>query len=194
MSDSPFGIHHDERTAVFIDGPNLYSAAKAVSFDIDYKKLLTHFKDQSRFIRAYYYTTVIPKSEESDDYSPLRPLIDYLQYNGYSMVTKPMKEFVDEATGLRRQKASMSIEITVDMVLLADHLDHIVLFSGDGDFRRPIEVIQAKGTRVTVVSSMKNGQSVVSDDLRRQADCFIELAELRDVIERHDQRRSISRA
>jgi uncharacterized LabA/DUF88 family protein len=128
---SPLGIRVDERTAVFIDGPNLYAAAKQNQVEMDYKKMLTHFEDESRFVRASYYTAV---TEDSEDYSPIRPLIDWLGYNGYNMVTKPMKEFSDES-GRRRHKGSMAVELAVDVMNLSDKLDHVVLFSGDGEGR-----------------------------------------------------------
>ncbi len=176
---NPLGIHADQRVAVFIDGPNLYAAAKQAGYEIDYKKLLSHFEDETNFVRAYYYTAV---SEDAEEFSPVKPLIDWLGYNGYAMVTKPMKEFTDE-TGRRRQKGKMDIELAVDMLELAPRLDHIILFSGDGDFRRVIEAVQAKGCRVTVVSALKN---FVSDELRRQADRFVDLGneELKQIVGR----------
>jgi len=145
------GIYPDERLALFIDGANFYAAARALDYDIDYKKLLTHFTSQGRLIRTLYYTALL----EDQDYSPLRPLIDWLDYNGYTMITKPAKSFTD-AAGNRRIKGNMDIEIAVDVLELAPHLDHIILFSGDGDFRALVEAVQRQGKRVTVVSTMKS--------------------------------------
>jgi uncharacterized LabA/DUF88 family protein len=172
-------FHLNERIALFIDGSNLYATAKSIDFDIDYKRLLEFFKEQSNFIRAYYYTALI----DDQEYSPIRPLVDWLDYNGYTMVTKPAKEFTDSA-GRRKIKGNMDIEIAIDMMELADKLDHMVLFSGDGDFRRVVEAAQAKGARVSVISTVKSNPSMCADELRRQADQFIDIVELKDQIGR----------
>jgi len=181
-------FHADERYALFIDGANLYSSAKALNFDIDYKRLLELFRSQGRLVRALYYTALI----EDQDYSPIRPLIDWLDYNGYSMVTKPTKEFTD-ASGRRKIKGNMDIDLTVDVMEMIESLDHIVLFSGDGDFRPLIEAVQRRGRRDTVVSTMATRPPMVADELRRQADQFVDLADLEEEIGRtgggRDQRR-----
>jgi len=172
-------IYPDERFALFIDGANLYAAARALDFDIDYKKLLEHFTSQGRLIRTLYYTALL----EDQDYSPLRPLIDWLDYNGYTMITKPAKSFTD-AAGNRRIKGNMDIELAVDVLELSPHLDHIILFSGDGDFRALVEAVQRQGKRVTVVSTMKSKPPMIADELRRQADVFIELKSILSVVGR----------
>ena len=172
-------FYPNERLALFIDGANLYATAKALSFDIDYKRLLALFQKKGRLIRALYYTALI----EEHDYSPIRPLIDWLDYNGYSIVTKPAKEFTD-ASGRRKIKGNMDIELAVDVMEMIEHLDHVVLFSGDGDFRSLLEVVQRRGTRVTVVSTMATKPPMVADELRRQADQFIDLVDLEDEIGR----------
>ncbi len=172
-------FYSEERLAVFIDGANLYSTAKALGFDIDYRRLLSLFAAKGRLIRAFYYTALM----EDQEYSPLRPLVDWLDYNGFTMVTKPAKEYTDQ-TGRKRIKGNMDIELTIDMLELAPQLDHIVLMSGDGDFRRLVDAVQRQGVRVSVVSSVKTQPPLISDDLRRQADNFIDLADLRPVIAR----------
>ncbi len=172
-------FHPEERIALFIDGANLYATARALGFDIDYKRLLELFSGQSKLIRAFYYTALI----EDQDYSPIRPLVDWLDYNGYTMVTKPTKEFTD-STGRRKLKGNMDIELAIDVLEMADHLNHIVLFSGDGDFRRLVEAVQRKGVRITVVSTVRSQPSMVADELRRQADTFVDLYDLREQIER----------
>ncbi len=177
-------FYPQERLALFIDGANLYAAARSLGFDIDYKRLLNLFQTKGRLIRAFYYTALI----EEQEYSPIRPLIDWLDYNGYTMVTKPLKEFTD-ATGRRKVKGNMDIELAIDMMEMADRLDHIVLFSGDGDFRRLIEAVQRKGVRVTVVSTIRSQPPMVADDLRRQADAFVELQELMPHIQRNPAER-----
>ena len=168
-----------ERIGLFIDGANLYAAARSLGFDIDYKRLREEFEGKARFIRALYYTALI----EDQEYSPIRPLVDWLDYNGYTLVTKPTKEFTD-SMGRRKVKGDMDIEIAVDMMELADVLDHIVLFSGDGDFRRVIEAVQRKGVLVTVVSTIRSQPPMIADELRRQADNFIELQDIEPVIAR----------
>jgi uncharacterized LabA/DUF88 family protein len=162
-----------ERVALFIDGANLYSASRNLGFDVDYRNLLDFFRKQTHIIRAYYYSAVL----ETDEYSPLKPLTDWLAYNGYTLVTKPAKEFTD-SSGRRRVKGSMDIEVAVDMLELAPRLDHAILFSGDSDFRRLVEAVQRKGVKVSVVSSIRTSPPMVADELRRQADHFVELAEI----------------
>ena len=70
------------------------------------------------------------------------------------------------------------------MLEIADRADHVVLFSGDGDFRRLVESVQRKGVRVTVVSTVKSQPPMASDDLRRQADSFVDLSDLSNIIGR----------
>lgn len=178
-----------ERIALFIDGANLYATAKSLGFDIDYKRLLKEFQGRGRLIRAFYYTALV----EDQEYSSIRPLIDWLDYNGYAVVTKPAKEFVD-SLGRRKIKGNMDIELAVNAMEMADHLDHIVLFSGDGDFRSLVEAVQRKGVRVSVVSTITTQPPMVADELRRQADEFVDLVQLvnkigRDAGERPDRSR-----
>ena len=172
-------VYPGERFALFIDGANLYATSKALGFDIDYKRLLTYFKNKGGLVRALYYTAI----SEDQDYSSIRPLIDWLDYNGYTMVTKPTKEYTD-AAGRRKIKGNMDIELAIDALQLAEHLEHIILFSGDGDFRSVVEAIQKKGRRVTVISTLKTHPPMVADELRRQADEFIEIADIIDLIGR----------
>ncbi|MBB4313879.1 LabA-like NYN domain-containing protein [Roseospira marina] len=172
-------FYPQERIGLFIDGSNLYAAARGLGFDIDYKRLLELFAAKGRLIRAFYYTALV----EDQEYSPIRPLVDWLDYNGYTMVTKPAKEFTD-AMGRLKRKGNMDIELAIDVMEMAPHLDHIVLFSGDGDFRRLVEAVQRKGLRVTVVSTVKSQPPMVADELRRQADNFQELLDLEASISR----------
>ncbi|AWK89024.1 NYN domain-containing protein [Azospirillum thermophilum] len=158
---------------MFIDGANLYAAARALGFDIDYKRLRDGFAAEGRLVRSFYYTALV----EDQEYSPIRPLVDWLDYNGYTMVTKPTKEFTD-ASGRRKIKGNMDIELAIDVMEMAEHVDHILLFSGDGDFRRLVEAVQRKGVRVSVISTVRSQPPMVADELRRQADNFIELQDL----------------
>lgn len=168
-----------DKLALFIDGANLYASAKGLGFDIDYKKLLEEFRTRGILIRAYYYTALV----EDQEYSPIRPLVDWLDYNGYTLVTKSAREYTD-SQGRKRWRGDMDVEIACDMLEIAQNADHIVLFSGDGDFRRLIEAVQRKGVRVTVVSTVRSQPPMASDDLRRQADDFIDLADLSDTVGR----------
>ncbi|MCG6115720.1 MAG: NYN domain-containing protein [Mesorhizobium sp.] len=177
-----------EKVALFIDGANLYATSRALGFDIDYRKLLQHFQKYGHFIRAYYYTALI----EDQEYSSIRPLIDWLDYNGYKVVTKPAKEFTDSA-GRRKIKGNMDIELTIDALELAGVVEHYVIFSGDGDFRTLVEALQRRGRKVSVVSTMSSQPPMISDDLRRQADNFIDLVSLKAEIGRDPSERPIRR-
>ena len=174
-----------ERIALFIDGANLYQATKAQSFDIDYRKLLREFEQGGRLVRAFYYTSVI----EDEEFSSIRPLIDWLDYNGYAVVTRPAKIFVD-AMGHRKIKGNMDVELAVDARGMADHIDHMWRFSGDGDFRSLVAAVQRKGVRVSVVSTITTRPSMLADELRRQADEAIDLADLADRIGRDPNERA----
>jgi uncharacterized LabA/DUF88 family protein len=182
-------FYPQEKIALFIDGSNLYAAARALQFDIDYKRLLDIFSLKGRLIRAFYYTALL----EDQEYSPIRPLVDWLDYNGYTMVTKPTKEYTD-AMGRRKIKGNMDIELAIDVMEMAQYLDHIVLFSGDGDFRRLVDAVQRKGVRVTVVSTIRSSPPMIADELRRQADVFLELQELAPSIMRVHHRDDNPRA
>jgi len=173
-----------DRLALFIDGANLHAAAKNLGFDIDFKRLLEEFRKRGLLIRAYYYTTLV----EDQDYSPIRPLVDWLDYNGFTLVTKPAKEYIDR-DGRKRYHGDMDIELAVDMLELAPKADHMVLFSGDSDFAHLVAAVQRKGVRVTVVSTLKSQPPMASDDLRRQADAFVDLADLADIVGRAPRER-----
>jgi uncharacterized LabA/DUF88 family protein len=172
-------FYKEEKLALFIDGSNLYASARSLEFDIDYRLLLEWVASQARLVRAFYYTILA----DDQEYSPIRPLVDWLDYNGYKMVTKPAKEFTD-SQGRRKIKGNIDIELAIDMLEITPHVDHIMLFSGDGDFRRLIEAVQRKGVRVTVVSTIKSTPPMVADELRRQADHFLDL----DDVARHIMR------
>jgi uncharacterized LabA/DUF88 family protein len=177
-------MSQQERIALFIDGANLYATTKTLGFDIDYRRLLAEFRTRGALVRAYYYTALI----EDQEYSSIRPLVDWLDYNGYRVVTKPAKEFVD-SMGRRKVKGNMDIEIAVDALEMAPHISNMVLFSGDGDFAPLVEAVQRKGVRVSVVSTITTQPPMVSDDLRRQADEFIDIARLIDKIGRDPSER-----
>ena len=180
--------NNTNKIALFIDGANLHATAKTLGFDIDYKRLLTEFQSRGTLFRASYYAAII----EDQAFSSIRPLIDWLDYNGYTVVTKATKEFID-ASGRRKVKGNMDIELTVDAMELAKHVDQIVLFSGDGDFRSLVEALQRRGVRVTVVSTILTQPPMIADELRRQADVFTDLVELKSKLARDTPQRPISR-
>jgi uncharacterized LabA/DUF88 family protein len=172
-------FYKDERIALFIDGANLYAAARALGLEIDFRKLLKEFQARGRLVRANYYTALV----ESDEYSPVRPLVDWLAYNGFNVVRKAAREFVDR-DGRKRVRGNMDVELAVDMLEAAGWADHIVLISGNGDFRRLVEAVKAKGVRVSVVSTLNATPPMLSDELRREADAFIELTDLGELVAR----------
>ncbi|THK33417.1 NYN domain-containing protein [Ensifer sp. MPMI2T] len=169
-----------EKIALFIDGASLFATSKCLGFEVDYRKLLTAFRNRGYLLRAYYYTALI----EDLEVSSVRPLIDWLEYNGYTVVTKPAKEFTD-SQGRRKIKRSMDIELAIDAMEQSRTVDHVVLFSGDGDLTTLVEALQRKGRKVSVVSTISNQASMIADELRRQADHFIDLITLRREIDRH---------
>jgi uncharacterized LabA/DUF88 family protein len=173
-----------EKIAMFIDGANLYATAKALNFDIDYRRMLKEYQSRGYLIRAFYYTAMI----EDQEYSSIRPLIDWLDYNGFTVVTKPLREFTD-ATGRRKVKGNMDIELAVDAMELAPFIDHMILFSGDGDFRSLVAAMQRKGVKVSVVSTVTTQPPMISDELRRQCDVFVELMDLAKQIGRDPSER-----
>ncbi|TWG67653.1 MULTISPECIES: NYN domain-containing protein [unclassified Aminobacter] len=177
-----------EKIGLFIDGANLYATSRSLGFDIDYRRLLTAFKSRGYLLRAYYYTALV----EDQEYSSIRPLIDWLDYNGYKVVTKPAKEFTD-ASGRRKIKGNMDIELAVDTLSLVDVIDHYVIFSGDGDFRTLVDALQRKGRKVSIVSTLASQPPMISDELRRQADNFIDLLSLKNEIGREPGERPARR-
>jgi uncharacterized LabA/DUF88 family protein len=172
------------KIALFIDGANLHATGKTLGFDIDYRRLVKEFQSRGTLVRAFYYTAII----EDQEYSSIRPLIDWLDYNGYTVVSKPAKQF-DDGEGRRKFKRSMSMELVVDALELSNHIDQLVLFSGDGDFRSLVEAVQRRGVHVTVASTL----SMIADELRRQADVFTDLVELKSKIGRDPSERPATR-
>jgi uncharacterized LabA/DUF88 family protein len=173
--------YKDEKLAVFIDGANLYGAARALEFDIDYKRMLQWAAKQGKLIRAYYYTALV----EENEFSPIRPLVDWLDYNGYTMVTKLAREFTD-ANGRRKVKGNIDVELTTDVMEISQNVDHVMLFTGDGDFKYLVQAVQRRGVRVSVISTVETHPPMISDELRRVADHFIDLSDLRNEIKRAD--------
>lgn len=164
------------KTALFIDGANTFAAAKALNISMDYSMLKKFFNKQYPVLFRSLYYTAIP---DNQDFISIRPLLDWLAYNGYQVRSKPTKEFTN-SQGVRKVKGNMDIEIAVDAMELADHCDIMLLMSGDGDFRSIVEAVQRKGVHVKVFSCLNPG--MVADELRRQADEFIDLIDIKDHI------------
>ena len=175
---SPFGISKSERTTVFIDGQNLYAAAKAMGADVDYSSLRDHFRENCALVRLNYYTSILDNSDEG--HITIQPLIDWLSYNGYNVITKDAKEFTN-SMGQRKIKGGMVGELSIGMVDASEQrMDHIVLFSGDGDYLAAVDACKRRGCRVSVIAM----QSITADELRRAADQFIDLSKVFDMIRR----------
>ena len=175
-----------DKTALFIDGSNFYAAAKGLNLDIDFARMRDYFAKDTNLIRAYYYTAI----PEDQEFSSLRPLVDWLDYNGYAVVSKFTREFIDEETGKRRLKGNMDMELALDMLKLAPHIDHAILFSGDGDFCRLLEDVQALCVRTTVVSTNKTTPPMVADQLRRMADIYIDMVDIAPDISKSNSKTS----
>ena len=182
-------VSNTDRVALFIDGPNFYATAKALAIDVDYKRVLKEFDSRGTLVRAFYYTAII----EDQEHTSIRPLVDWLDYNGFTVVTKAAKEFIDSATGRRKTKGNMDVELAINAMELAKHIDEMVLFSGDGDFRSLVEAVQRRGVRVTVVSTITTQPSMIADELRRQADVFTDLVELQSKLGRDPSERPAPR-
>jgi uncharacterized LabA/DUF88 family protein len=178
-----------ERIAFFIDGANFYQTARALNLDIDYRRMLGSFVGEAYLLRAHYYTALA----EDQEFSSLRPLIDWLDYNGFQVTTKPMREFTDNNGQRRRVRPSLDVDLAVDAMTLCEQINHMVLFSGDGIYRPLVEAMQKRGRKVTVVSSLKSNPPMISDELRRQADHFLDLADLTSRLARDPSERPARR-
>lgn len=165
-----------KRAAILIDGSNAYASGMALGFQIDYVKFLMYFRKRYDINRAFYFTALPPKNTVS----PLRPMTTFLEHNGYTVVSKETKDYINHA-GEKKRKGNMDCEIAVYATKYAEVVDELILFSGDGDFRCVVERVQELGTRVTVLSTLVG--HMVADTLRRQADEFIELDSIRAEIE-----------
>lgn len=162
---------NDFKICVFIDGANLYAASKTLDFQVDFDKLLKRFEPW----RATYYSVLLPSDADADDksFQKQRPMFDYLEHNGYQLVTKEAREFIDH-NGARKIKGDMDVNIAVDMLEACSYANEIVLFSGDGDLLPAIEAIKRRGVFISVVSTKETAH----ESLRKKADEFIELKDI----------------
>jgi uncharacterized LabA/DUF88 family protein len=167
----------DERTALLIDGANMYATGKALGFQIDYQKLLEHLQRTHNVVRANYYTAVLEQMPGEVD--PLIPVIDWLSFNGFKVVTKPSRGSAASVI-----KGNMDAEIIVDAMMMAPCIDHFIIGSGDGDFKALVHALQSMGKFVTAVSTTHTHPPMIASILRREVDRFIDIDELRPRIER----------
>lgn len=181
-------FHKNERIALFIDGHALHNAAKSIDLTVDYASLRKEFAARGKLVHAYFYAAI----DEDAEFSAVRKLADYLDYNGYMVRTRALQRRVQE-DGNVRIKASIAVQMAVEARDVAEHVEHIVLFTGDGDMVHTVKSIQRLGVRVSVCGTRKGKESLLSDELRREVDNVIELDDLRRVIERQTDRHRESR-
>ncbi|MBT9383305.1 NYN domain-containing protein [Pseudooceanicola sp. CBS1P-1] len=177
-------FHPTDTAAALIDGPNFYATARALGIDVDYKRLMGLLSQTGRLLRASYFT---PISTAEGEHVALRPLVDWLDYNGWNVIAKPAREFTDDE-GRRRFRGNTDVDLALTAVNLAPRITHMALFTGNRDFAPLVQDLQSKGVRVTVVSSMKTKPSpFAADELRRAADTFLDLEDLRPLISRPER-------
>lgn len=166
-----------DRISIFVDGNNMFYAQQKNGWFFDPRKVIDYFSEESGFmlINAFWYTGL----KDSQDQRGFR---DALISLGYTVRTKILKEYYDDSSGRFSQKANLDIEIVVDMFNTVDQYDRVVLFSGDGDFERAIELLRSKNTHITVVST----DGMIARELRNATDRYIDLNEIRNCIEKRD--------
>ncbi|MGX9687497.1 LabA-like NYN domain-containing protein [Deinococcus wulumuqiensis] len=163
-----------ERIGLFIDGANVYAAAKRLGWNFDHRKILEHFAGMGALYNAFYYTAVPAQIDDKQ-----KRFVDALTYMGYTVRTRPLRENTDEH-GDTSRRASLDIELVTDLLTTESRYDVAVLLSGDGDFERPVEVLRARGKRVIVASIPE----MTSYELRNAADEYVDLASIREQVER----------
>jgi len=173
----PFGVRDQERTLVMIDGGHFFSCHQSLGFTVDWAKMVTHLRESTRLTALVYYALV---PADPTVKHAARPAIDWLAYNGGRIHTKSMSEFND-GTGRMRVRGTLIPEMSVDMVLAAPNIDHLILFAGDGEFSYPVEKVQER-CRVTMVSTIESEEIRANTDLRRLVDNFVDVKDLRGLI------------
>lgn len=179
-SSNVFGFQRNERSMAFFDGPNFTSTCKMLGFSADFRELRDYMEHTGDIRRFHYFTPVDYEKQEAPEHA----LFDWLDYNGFQVHKKALRRVQDPTTGAQRVKGSVAVEIASEMFEAVGHVDHIVLFSGDGDLQRAVRVVQNKGVRVTIASTIALNPPVISDSLRRAADRFIEVDHLAKLIAR----------
>jgi uncharacterized LabA/DUF88 family protein len=165
------------RLSIFVDGNNMFYAQQKNGWFFDPRRVLEHFTSEvgTTLVNAFWYTGLKDPQDQ-------RGFRDALISLGYTVRTKILKEYYDDSSGRYSQKANLDIEIVVDMFNTVEQYDRVVLFSGDGDFERAIELLRSKNTHITVVST----EGMIARELRNATDRYIDLNELREHIEKVD--------
>jgi uncharacterized LabA/DUF88 family protein len=166
-TSSSWKFGHRGRVAVFIDGNNLFHAARFHNIDLDYNKLLRVLLGDGRLLRAFFYTGVDAGAERQQGF------LLWMRRNGFRVVQKELKTFYD---GTR--KANLDVEIAVDMLSLAGRYDTAVLVSGDEDFVYALNAVAYKGCRVEVAGFRSNTAPRLID----VADFFIDLGDIAELV------------
>jgi len=180
-------FHTSEKLAVLIDGHALNAFAYGLGMKIDYRKLKVQFARSSKLTSIKYYAGV----DFSRGENPYVKLLDWLDYNGYRVHIKEARSFVN-GDGERNVKGSVIVDLSIDLVLVARHVDHVVLVSAHGDLTYPILQAKRLGARVTLLSSLNAEGVRPADELRQVADEFIELETLRDELSISEHARTVS--
>lgn len=165
------------RLSIFVDGNNMFYAQQKNGWFFDPRRVLDYFKGEQNtmLVNAFWYTGLKDPQDQ-------RGFRDALISLGYTVRTKILKEYYDDSSGRYSQKANLDIEIVVDMFNTVDQYDKVILFSGDGDFERAIELLRSKNTHITVVST----EGMIARELRNATDRYIDLNDIRDQIEKMD--------
>jgi len=162
------------RLSIFVDGNNMFYAQQKNGWFFDPRRVLEYFnRPEVKLINAFWYTGLKDPQDQ-------RGFRDALISLGYTVRTKILKEYYDDLSGRYSQKANLDIEIVVDMFNTVDQYDEIVLFSGDGDFERAIELLRSKNTHITIVST----EGMIARELRNATDQYVDLNNIRDQIEK----------
>lgn len=172
----------DKQVSIFIDGNNMFYAQQKNGWFFDPRRVLDYFAHSNpsvELINAFWYTGIKDPQDQ-------RAFRDALISLGFTVRTKLLKEYRDEDSGRYSQKANLDIEIVVDMFNTVALYNQIILFSGDGDFERAIELLRSKNTLITVVST----EGMIARELRNAADRYIDLNEIRPYIEKLDHEKS----
>jgi uncharacterized LabA/DUF88 family protein len=159
------GVGERPRLGIFVDVPNIMYAAERLRAKLDFGKVLRFITNGRELVRASAYAPISDDPQERlESQKFVEPFVDH----GYRIVTKPLKRYADGSI-----KANFDVELAIDVMTMSDRLDIVALVSGDGDFRRLVELVESKGVRVEVVAF---GQSTAAE-LRAVADTYVDLSE-----------------
>jgi len=170
-------FYKNEALAIIIDGASIHSASQSVDLQIDWHTFLTEFQNRGHLIRAIYATPIF---EDEGEHNPLRPLIDWLDYNGFTTITRTARKEADDNGRFRIKNGNIHVDVTLAAIRLAKKADHIVLFSGDGSYEPLVKELKRMNVRVSVCCAKKSA----ADGLRRNADEFIDLEDIRGLVGR----------